>query len=80
MAVDICGEIGMLIPMKRYALLRLENNANKVIFDCNAPDLASAVETFKAHVTNVTLDEYGYGKLGNVSYCMAEYWEPFYTL
>ncbi len=66
--------------MKRYALLRLESGANKVIFDCHAPDLFTAVETFKQHVTNVTLDKYGYGTLGAVSFCVAEYWEPFHTL
>lgn len=66
--------------MKRFAFLRLEHGGNKVIFDCNAPDLATAVKIIKEHVTNVTLDDDGYGKLGNVSFCVAEYWEPFYTL
>ncbi len=34
----------MIISMKRYALLRLENNTNKVVFDCHASDLALADE------------------------------------
>lgn len=66
--------------MKRFALIRLESGANKVVFDCFATDLFDAVKQFKEHVTNVTLDQYGYGTVGAVSYCVAEYWEPFYTL
>ena len=66
--------------MKRFALLRLENGSNKVIFDTVATDLFAAVENFKEHVTNVTLDKYGYGTLGTVSFCVAEYYEPFHTV
>jgi hypothetical protein len=66
--------------MKRFAFLKLEHGGNKVVFDTNAPDLFAAVETFKQHVVNVDLDEYGYGKRGDVSYCVAEYWEPFHTV
>jgi len=66
--------------MKRFAFLKLESGGNKVVFDTVAPDLFAAVETFKKSVTNVTLDKYGYGTLGAVSYCVAEYWEPFHTV
>lgn len=67
--------------MKRFALIRLENGANKVIFDTEATDLFGAVENFKKSVTNVTLDKYGYGTVGTVSlFCVAEYFEPFHTV
>jgi len=66
--------------MKRFALLRLENGGNKVIFDTRATDLFAAVENFKKCITNVTLDKYGYGTLGPVSFCVAEYFEPFQTI
>lgn len=70
----------MIISMKRYALLRLENDTNKVVFDCHASDLASAVKTFQTQLPSVTLDKYGYAKFGDVSFCVAEYWELFCTL
>jgi len=54
--------------VKRYALLRLESGANKVIFDTEAPDLFTAVEKFKGLVVGVTLDKYGYGTVGAVSF------------
>ena len=66
--------------MKRYALLRLESGANKVIFDTEAPDLFTAVEKLKKSVIGVTLDKYGYGTVGSVSFCVAEYFEPFLTV
>ena len=66
--------------MKRFALLRLENGGNKVIFDTKAPNLSAAVETFKKSVVGVDLDEHGYAKLGTVSFCVAKYLEPFHTL
>jgi hypothetical protein len=66
--------------MKRFALLRLENGGNKVIFDTVATDLFAAVEKFKKSVTNITLDKYGYGTVGTTSYCVAEYYEPFHTI
>jgi len=66
--------------MKRYCLVRMESGANKVIFDTEAPDLFEAVKKFQASVANLTLDKYGYATQGMVSYCVAEYWEPFHTV
>lgn len=66
--------------MKRYALLRLENGANKVLFDCHAPDKATAVQKFKNSIKGVTLDDDGYGTYHHVTFCVAEYFEPFHTL
>ena len=66
--------------MKRFALLRLQHGANKVVFDCHAPDLAAAVKTFNRSFTGGKLDADGYEKIGDVTYCVAEYWDPFHTL
>jgi len=66
--------------MKRFALLRLENGANKVIFDTKAPTLEAAVEHFRKCVTGINLDKHGYATMGMTSYCVAEYWEPFHTI
>jgi hypothetical protein len=66
--------------MKRFALLRLEWGRNKVIKDCYALNLFDAVEKLKNHVINITLDVHGYAKFGDVSFCVAEYWEPFHTV
>jgi hypothetical protein len=69
--------------MKRFALLRLENGANKVIFDCHAISVKAAAEAFNTHFTPATpkLNDDGYAKLNNgVTICVAEYAEPFHTL
>ncbi len=75
---QLCGE-----HMKRFALLRLQHNANKVIFDINAPDLAAAIETANKSLTNVQLDKDGYGRIegsnefDHVTYCIAEYFSSY---
>lgn len=67
--------------MKTYSLLRLENNANKVIFTTHANTVAEAAATFNESLKGVTLDEHGYAKLNDtVSFCVAEHWEPCYNL
>ena len=69
--------------MKRFALLRLENGANNVIFDCRAISVKMAAEIFNKHFTPTTppLNDEGYVKLDNgVTLCVAEYAEPFHTL
>ena len=66
--------------MKRYAFLRLENNANKVIFETVAANVKDAAQQFNRSLKNIQLDEYGYGKLGEVTYCVAEFYEPFYSV
>jgi hypothetical protein len=67
--------------MKRFALLRIEDKNNKVIFDCNAKDLASAVKIFNASMTNAQLNEEGYCTLSaTAALCVAEFFEPFHTI
>ena len=69
--------------MKRFALLRLENGANTVIFDCRAISVKAAAEAFNTHFTPATppLNNEGYAKLENgVTLCVAEYHESFCTL
>lgn len=62
--------------MKRYALLSLLHNANAVIGECVAPDLKTAVSQFQMMHPDLGLDKDGYAKDGDVTYCVAEYWNP----
>lgn len=62
--------------MKRYALLSLLQNANRVIGECVAPDLQSAVNKFRAIHPALGLDKDGYAKNMDLTYCVAEYWNP----
>jgi hypothetical protein len=67
--------------MKRFALLCLENNANKVILDTNAITLTDAIDTFNLSMVNGQLDKNGYCKMNDaVTLCIAEYFQPFYTI
>lgn len=67
--------------MKTYSLLRLENNANKVIFTTHAHSVKEAAATFNESLKGVQLDENGYCKQNDaVSFCVAEHWEPCYNL
>ena len=67
--------------MKRFAFLRLNRRGNKVVFDVLAENRANAIAKIKQCVTNVILDEDGCGKVGDdTTFCVAEYWEPFYTV
>ena len=63
--------------MKRFAFLRLERGANKVIFDANATDSKHAIEQFNKSLAGIQLDMDGYAKLGDVTFCIAEYHEGF---
>ena len=68
--------------MKRYALLRLQNNANMVIFECEAVSVANAAGIFNNTFTPNTplLNEHGYAKLSDTaSLCVAEF-HPLYAL
>jgi hypothetical protein len=67
--------------MTRYAFLRLQYNANKVIADCETSTLEEAVEKFRKMCGDtLMLDDSGYGKIGDVSFCIAEYHENFAIL
>jgi len=62
--------------MKKYALLRLENNANKVIDECLASCVATAATIFNSkHAGGEFLLHYdGYYKTtSGITYCIAEY-------
>ncbi len=67
--------------MKRFALLRLHNNANTVIFDCYADTVLEAVKQFNPCLTNMPqLSDDGYCKVGDITFCVAEYHQSFATL
>jgi hypothetical protein len=68
--------------MKRFALLRLCHNSNKVVMDTVAADVKGAVKKFNPCLVNMPpLDEDGYAKGDDgVSYCVAEYFSPFHTI
>jgi hypothetical protein len=57
--------------MKRYFLLRLQYNANRVITECDVATWAWALKTLQADCP-VKLDEMGYAKNGDITYCVAE--------
>jgi len=62
--------------MKRYALLSLLHNANKVIGECYAATKKEAVEKFQKTHPYCLLDDDGYAKNMDLTYCVAEYWNP----
>jgi hypothetical protein len=67
--------------MKRYALIRLLHNANTVIAECGPCDFEEALSKFRKMCGNTLyLDDDGYGKLGEVTFCIAEFHENFATL
>jgi hypothetical protein len=59
--------------MKKYALLSLLQNANRVIDECYAKDTTSAVAQFQKKHPVLGLDAHGYAKNMDISYCVAEY-------
>lgn len=62
--------------MKRYAFARLEYGANKVIAECGPCTFEHALENFRATCgSNLMLNDRGYAKVNNVSFCIAEYYE-----
>lgn len=76
-SINICHST----HMKRFALLRLMHNANQVVFDTNAMTKADAIKTFNASLASgQILDADGYLKLGDITLCVAEYFEPFHTI
>lgn len=63
--------------MKTYSLLRLENNANKVIFTTKALTVKDAAEHFNKHLRGIQLDKEGYAKMNETtSFCVAEHYNP----
>lgn len=63
--------------MKTYSLLRLEHNANKVIFTTMARSVKEAAQHFNKHLKGVQLNDDGYVKFTDtVSFCVAENYEP----
>ena len=67
--------------MKRFALLKLCAGGNKVIFDCHAKDVAGAAAKFNESRGDVPpLDSEGYSKIGDITFCVAEFFNPLYTV
>ena len=66
--------------MKRFALLALVKNANRVIFDTEALTKEDAIRQFNAKMVNGQLDADGYCKFEEHTLCVAEYFEPFHTI
>lgn len=64
--------------MKHYVLLKLENNANKVLLECRSDSISKAVESFNGELPAVIqLDKDGYKKLiSGATLCIAECFEP----
>lgn len=64
--------------MKRYAFLRLQYGANQVIAECGPCDFKTALTKFREMVKpSLVLDDDGYAKLGDVSFCIAQFHENF---
>lgn len=61
--------------MKRFALLRLLYNANTTVGEVIAGNRQDAVKHFQ-YMAPVTLDADGYAKVGEVSFCVAECFDP----
>lgn len=68
--------------MKKYALLVLRNNANRVLAETTANSDAEAIAFFNSYVTvtysgegeeRLNLDQNGYRKSGEITYCIAQY-------
>ena len=59
--------------MKRFAFLFLLNNSNMVMNEYYGITKADAVEHFQSKHPELTLDEDGYCKVGQVTWCVAEY-------
>lgn len=78
-SVDKSIEKSIVGIMKRFALLWLEYNANKVIFDTKAKDASTAIAQFNKSLTGMKLDEHGYFKMGEVTFCIAEYFNAYST-
>jgi len=60
--------------MKKFALLSLLHNANRVIGETYAKDKTAAVAHFQKTFPVLGLNGDGYAKNMDLSYCIAEYW------
>ena len=58
--------------MKKFYFLYLENNSNKVLLECSRHTKTEARYYFQNYYPHLKLDNDGYAKAGNVSYCIAE--------
>lgn len=59
-------------PIKKWALLKLENNSNKILFNFHGTK-KEAIEFFTwGSLEN--LNEDGYLKKDNITFCIAEYY------
>lgn len=67
--------------VKRYALLCLHFNTNKVIAECGPCTFEHALATFRKYAPTLNLDDTGYSPIGavaeGVSFTMAEFHESF---
>ena len=61
--------------MKKFALLKLKYNANQVVADHECIVIAEAIQYFK-QLSQLPLDEHGYYKNGETTFCVAEYFRP----
>ena len=60
--------------IKRYYLLKCHNNSNMVIAEEECVTITGAISSFKGTFPNLKLDEHGYYKIGDVTYCVAIGW------
>jgi hypothetical protein len=60
--------------MKRYALLSLLHGANHVIGECNAVNNHHAIRTFQKTHPHCHLNDEGYAKNMDITYCIAEFY------
>jgi len=59
--------------MKKYALLRLKFNANFVIAEKFGHSKKDAIKFFQENFPLLKLDDDCYSKIGDESWCIAEY-------
>jgi hypothetical protein len=68
--------------MKKFCLLELQYNANRVLLECETPTKSEAVEIFRRLRPDLLLNDDGYARTdeenfgvhdGHLSYCVAEH-------
>ena len=70
------------VNMKKYSLLELfpagqwNQSGNKVWAEHTCPTIAEAIAHFKTLYPEVNLDNDGYAKEGDQSFCVAEHFNP----
>jgi hypothetical protein len=57
--------------IRTYYLLKCHNNANIVIASGKSSCISGAIGEFKNLFPNLKLDQYGYYKIEDVTYCVA---------